>query len=350
MDLILGVNPVNERSDSLSPSGSPLLQDDRNWWGRTFGQLQKGALRGAIFSLVSTAIGAGCLTLPLVFMRQGIVLGAFLITLAVGLCYFSLISIALAGEKYQTFSYIALTEVALGKVWGFIVQSSIILYVIGTIIGYQIMVGFFMPSILGSFNIDATGNTTYYIIMVASNVLLMTPLSMFRELSSLRFVSLLSAFSLVYISVLVIAEFPFFAYENSWSALKWFGLDVGIISSFNLCVFSSCCHTNISQIQGELINSNQRRITKVSRRAMLAIYFSYLALGLFGYLSTLHNTPSLIIMRHRPSDIKNDFLMVIGRVLMTVTLIIAVPVNIPPCRTAIIKSWLLYKDEPPLYV
>lgn len=327
-----------------------IIPDSRPFFDRTFGRLRKGALRGAIFALVSTAIGAGCLTLPLVFRRQGIILGTLLISFAILLCYISLISIAIAGDKYKKYNYIALTEEALGRTWAFIIETSIILYVIGIVIGYQIMIGFLMPSILGSFNIDATGYTHKLIIICSINVGLMTPLSMFRELTSLRFVTLLSGFSLIYISLLVIAEFPLFAVINSWDSLAWAKINPSIISSFNLCLFSSTCHTNIPQVQGELYNSNLRRITKVSMRAMLAIYFPYLALGLFGYLSTLDDTPSLIIMRDRPSNIPNDFLMVIGRVLMTITLIIAVPVNIPPCRAAIIRYWLRYKEEPPLYV
>lgn len=84
---------------------------------------------------------------------------------------------------------------------------------------------------------------------------------------------------------------------------------------------------------------------------MLTIYFPYMALGLFGYLSTLDNTPDLIIMRSQPSYIQNDFLMVIGRIFMVITLIFAIPVNIMPCRSAIIKNWLSYGEkEYPLWV
>lgn len=336
-------------NDSIDESSFP---DNRGWFQRTFGQLQKGALRGAIFSLVSTAIGAGCLTLPLVFKNEGIIMGIFLITLAIALCYYSLISIALAGEKHRVFSYTSLTHKALGRVWGTIVENAMILYVFGTIIGYQIMVGFFVPSVMKSVNLEFSGDTNRYIVIVVCNVLLMTPLSMFRELTSLRFISLFSAFSLVFVSLLVLAEFPFFAVENSWSSFDVISINLKVISSFNLCLFSSTCHTNIPQIQGELYNTTMRRISKVSLRAMLAIYFPYLALGLFGYLSTLDDTPSLIIMRKTPSNIDNDFMMVIGRALMAITLIIAVPVNIPPSRNAIMKCWLRYKDDekPPLYV
>lgn len=342
MEDVIGIN--DESGEDI------IIPDSRSFLDRTFGRLRKGALRGAIFALVSTAIGAGCLTLPLVFRKQGIILGVILITFAVSLSYYSLMSIAIAGDKYKIFNYISLTNAILGKWWSLIIETSIILYVIGIVIGYQIMIGFFVPSILGSFNIDASGLTTKIIIMCCMSVGFMTPLSMFRELTSLRFVTLLSGFSLVYVSLLVVFEFPLFAVVNSWNSLSWIIINPSIISSFNLCLFSSTCHTNIPQVQGELHNSNLRRISKVSSRAMLAIYFPYLSLGLFGYLSTLNDTPPLIIMRNRPSSIPNDFLMVIGRILMAITLIIAVPVNIPPCRSAILRSWLQYKDQPPLYV
>jgi amino acid permease len=353
-----GVTTINEsfegtiNEDATKPedlADYAIIPDSRSFLERTFGKLTKGALRGAIFALVSTAIGAGCLTLPLVFSDQGIVLGVLLITLAVYLSYYSLISIALAGERYKVYNYIMLTESVLGKNWKLFVETSIILYVVGTVIGYQIMIGSIVPSILKSLNIEATGSLERIMIMSSFNLLLMTPLSMFKELSSLRFVTLLSGFSLVYISLLVLVEFPFFASENSWSSFLWFRLDAKIISGFNLCLFSSTCHTNIPQIQGELTNSNMRRISKVSLRSMIAIYFPYMSLGVFGYLSTLGDTPSLIIMRDKPSGIPNDFLMVIARILMAITLTIGVPVNIPPCRAAISKSWLGY-EEPPVYM
>lgn len=202
----IGINEENEET---------IIPDSRSFFERTFGKLRKGALRGAIFALISTAIGAGCLTLPLVFKNQGVILGTFLLTSAVSLSYYSLISIALAAEKFKIYSYIDLTEFVLGKVWGFIIETSLILYVFGTIIGYQIMIGYLVPSILRSFDIDESGDYNRIIILCLSNFLLMNPLSMFKELTSLRFITILCAFSLTYISVLVVAEFPFFAEGNS---------------------------------------------------------------------------------------------------------------------------------------
>lgn len=343
-----GNTAINQESIDESLISS---ENDRSWVSRTFGKLDKGALRGAIFSLVSTAIGAGCLTLPLVFKNQGIILACCLLTFTIALAYYGLVGIALAGDKYRVYNYISLVEIALGKNLRYITESAIILFVFGSLIGYQIMIGIIMPSVAGSVDLDFQGPTARIIIMVVVNLAIMTPLSMFKELSSLRFVSLFNSFSLIYISLLILAEFPLYAIENSWSSVQLYNLDITLIYGFNLCLFSANCHTNISQIQGELFNSNIRRIKKVSTRAMLAVYFPYMGLGLFGYLSTLDNTPDLIIMRQRPSLIPNDFLMVIGRFFMAITLTFGVPVNIPPCRLAIIKTWFRYKEkEYPLWV
>lgn len=190
-------------------------QYNRSWVSRTFGKLEKGSLRVAIFSLVSSAIGAGCLTLPLVFKNQGIILASLLLTFTIALAYYGLAGIALAGDKYQVFNYISLVEVALGKNFKYLIQSAIILVIFGSVIGFQIMIGIILPSVVESVDLGFSGETSRIIMSIAVNVGIMTPLSMFKKLSSLRFVSLFNGFSLVYISLLILFEFPLYAINNS---------------------------------------------------------------------------------------------------------------------------------------
>jgi amino acid permease len=46
---------------------------------RTFSSLEPGSVRGSVFTLASTAIGAGVLSLPLVLKNCGLVLGLVLV-------------------------------------------------------------------------------------------------------------------------------------------------------------------------------------------------------------------------------------------------------------------------------
>ena len=311
----------------------------RSFFNRVLGKMEVGALRGAIFTLISTCIGAGCLTLPLVFERQGIVLALILLFIACFCAYLGVLNISYTAEHFKCYGYSDLVGKVLGKNMKLIFDNTLILYVFGSIIGYQVMVGSFVPSIFSSLNINLDPSLERYIVMIITNIVLMMPLSLMRTLTSLRFISILSALTLVYITLLIIIEFPFYISHNSYDNLKYFHFDLGMLPSYNICLYAFTCHTNVAQIYDELNNRNLRRMGKVASRAMTAVLLPYIMLGMFGYLSVPSDTPQLIIMRRSPHAVTNDWLMVIARILMTITLIIAVPINVPPCRACIAKTW-----------
>lgn len=59
-----------EHKFDLSP-----ITGRKNFYGRAFGKLGKGSLRGSIFALCASAIGSGVLSLPYVLGLNGWVLG-----------------------------------------------------------------------------------------------------------------------------------------------------------------------------------------------------------------------------------------------------------------------------------
>lgn len=328
------------RFDEMSPQS-------RSFYQRTLGKIEAGAMRGAIFTLISTAIGAGCLTLPLVLYRQGIILGLFLLVFACYCSYLGIMNITHAAENFKVYEYSELVNKVLGSKWKILFDNVIVIYVFGTIIGYQVMIGFFVPSIFHSLNINFDPSIERIIIMIAANLCIMTPLGLLRKLTSLRFMSILSGFTLVYIAFLIICEFPFFEEHNNYDDVSIFRFNLSILASFNICLYSVTCHTNVAQVYDELQRRNLRRMNKVATRSLVGVLVPYIILSIFGYLSTLDDTPNMIIMRSAPRHISNDWLMVLARILMSITLVIAVPINIPPCRNIIIKSWFRVKDERP---
>ncbi|CAG9321592.1 unnamed protein product [Blepharisma stoltei] len=326
------LQPLNDNEEPTRP--------ERKWTDRVIGKMEPGSMRGSIFALISTAIGAGCLTIPLIFKWLGITLGLFMIFMGAFSSYYGLIGIALAADKHRNYNYPNLVRTILGKNWGLLMDITIILYVYGTLIGYQIMIGTFVPSIARSLSINTSPDETRIVIMCASCIFIMIPLGLMKNLSSLRFVAMLSAFTLVYITFLLVSEYYFFEEHNNIGEVNYFDINVNVFSGYAFCLYAFTCHTNIAQVQGELKYSNLRRIKKISFRTILSIMIPYIFLGLYGYLSALDDTPTLIIMRDTPADIKNDWAMVISKIFMSITLIFAVPINIHPCRTTIIKNML----------
>lgn len=345
--MLLNESSSGPKSEAHMTKFDEMSPQSRSFYQRTLGKIEAGALRGAIFTLISTAIGAGCLTLPLVLYRQGIILGLLLLVSACYCSYVGIMNITAAAENYRVYEYSELVNKVLGKWWKILFDNVIIIYVFGTLIGYQVMIGSFVPSIFGSLNINFDPSIERIAIMIGANLLIMTPLGLLRKLTSLRFMSILSGFTLMFIALLIICEFPFYEEHNNYDDVSIFDFNLGILASFNICLYSVTCHTNVAQVYDELQRRNMRRMNKVAKRALFAVLFPYICLSIFGYLSTLDNTPNMIIMRRSPKHISNDWLMVMARILMSITLIIAVPINIPPCRKVIIKSWLRIKDEEP---
>lgn len=260
--------------------------------------------------------------------------------------YYGLMGISLAADKHKIYNYPVLARKVLGNRWGNILDVTIILYVYGTLIGYQIMIGTFVPSISKSLGLEENESQERIIVMCVACVGIMIPLGMFKELSSFRFVSMLSGFTLLYITVLIIAEFGIFVNHNNFARVNYFDININIFSGYAFCLYSFTCHTNIAQVQGELRESNIRRTKKVALRTIVGVMVPYILLSLFGYLSVMDNTPTLIIMRQAPEELQNhDGAMVLAKVLMSITLILAVPINVPPFRTTIIR--MFFKQENP---
>lgn len=85
-------------------------------------------------------------------------------------------------------------------------------------------------------------------------------------------------------------------------------------------------------IMGELINRSHRRMTKVNERSIALQAFFYVTLAVFGYISMPGNTSAVILDRAPASGFPNDWAMLVGRVMMTISLALAIPLNVHPAR------------------
>lgn len=89
----------------------------RNWWQRTFSKIQPGSMRSSIFSLVSTALGAGAFAIPCVLKNTGLILGLLLVILAALLSLLGMNQITKAAVHYRIYDYSHLVNKVLGKPW-----------------------------------------------------------------------------------------------------------------------------------------------------------------------------------------------------------------------------------------
>jgi amino acid permease len=101
--------------------------------------MNPGSLRGSIFTLIATAIGAGVLTLPYVFKMVGLGLGALMMTVGMICNIWSCGLLKEAAFATKSKKYYQICQILGGKGLGIAYQVSIIMQQFGALVGYQII-------------------------------------------------------------------------------------------------------------------------------------------------------------------------------------------------------------------
>mmetsp|Transcript_34116 Transcript_34116/g.59523 ORF Transcript_34116/g.59523 Transcript_34116/m.59523 type:complete len:286 (-) Transcript_34116:45-902(-) len=230
-------------------------------------------------------------------------------------------------------------EKLFNKTVGSIAEILIITYELGILTGLQVVLGELTPDLISEIGISDNKDVSRVLSMVLFNLIFMLPLSLYKNLGSLITVSLLGFGGLCYVGACIMIEFPFFIADHGFEGITFANVDTTIFPTITICLMNYFCHTNLAKIQGELQGSSVRRMKKITVRTILMLISTYSVLGLFGYLSTLEATPEIIVNRAPPGTISNDWAMIVGRFFICVTLVSAVPINLNPCRAAIIHMF-----------
>jgi len=188
----------------------------------------------------------------------------------------------------------------LGKNWGYLLEGIIILYVFGVLISYQVIVGLLIPKIFQSINKPGAESVIDRdLSMILACIVIIAPISFFRDLSKLRFAALVGIGALIYVAVLILVEFPFFAQVNDFSDTKIADMNMMFFNAYSISLFPFVCHKNLVKVYGELAKRYPEHMYKIVNRAIVVELIFYTILAVFGYLSFLGDTPSIARYEHR---------------------------------------------------
>lgn len=281
-------------------------------------QLAPGSIKSSIFTLVITIMGTGVLSLPYAFLKSGVILGIILVAICSGLLYFSVQLLIACRDRSQITTYPGLAFVAMGTPAAVFTTVILLLNLFGAGVSYLVALGNIAPTIVK----DLTGwKYIFYehgkyindssIIIAAIVCFVQLPLGFKRELSSLRFTSLLAFFCIVYLVAYVtlnyfnycigdgvgtahcIWEKGFYKEVNLFST-SW----SDIMTSLPIMVYAFTCHPYVLPIFQELHHPIKRRMEKVLYRATFLSAGLYLSMGLFGYLTFLNKTNGNILLNN----------------------------------------------------
>ena len=311
--------------------------------------MEKGSLRGSILGMTCAAIGSGVLTFPQVFMQMGYVNGIVLLCMGAFGCWWSLYMLIQRARHHQLLNYSAVARKAGGSCLEKTLQISVLLYMFATCLACTIVITQLFVFISNSFGVptditgDLEGGITLYKTAqaVITSAFILGPLSLGREMSTFKNLSLVSLSCLILTILLVSFEMPFYIkdYEPGYGdCLKsmpvCFSAQLANGAGIILFAFTNQC--NVLPVYSELQNPVKYRLMKIIRRSILLVLVLYLVMSLCGYFSTLNNTTEIVLTRAPPvSYWDNDWFQVSASILVLSVMVTNIVLNYIPFRNAL---------------
>ena len=187
----------------------------RRFSQRAFGKLDKGSLRGSIFALSATAIGSGVLSLPYVLGLNGWVLGLFFLLVGAFAAAWSLFMIAESAIKANVKNLSMLSNLVGGKKLERFLQINLLVYLFGCCITYQIIISTLIARFLKRCGVIPEDDYPFFdtwqyraMQAIPTAMIVLFPLSMIKDMSGFRHISVVSIFALIYTGIVLICELP----------------------------------------------------------------------------------------------------------------------------------------------
>jgi len=342
-----------DRSSSYSQSWVDLLMTPAEYVAK---KVKPGGVTGSIFNVVMIVVGGGVLSLPYAVKQVGIVPG--LITLFLG-CNCAIFTVSLLCEASadvaerklsqfdnhilnesktkQVVSYTGLAKVLWGKKGEWLVAISLVLTLWGVVISYIFGTIQLVQEMVKDFQHTDTlpgfwKRTRILECIFTCGVIF--PISLFRDLSSLRYTSMFGLFCAAYLALIICIEY---IVKCANGDLQWFDLSATEIATHSLggylhvvplTGFSFGCHTSILNVYEELERKSHERMMMVTNRALYTCFTLYVLAGGFGFLTFLGDTEDNIFLNYGG----NVFPVLIGEVALTAVLALSCPIYIVVLR------------------
>lgn len=211
-----------------------------------------------------------------------------------------------------------------------------IVYLFGTLIGYTIVIISIIQYSLAMFGMDHDFSKTKLCstyVGVPVMVFMLIPLCLMRNMSGLRYASILSIISLFYTALVLLFEMPeYYRYFEPITEKKAFYIDWNFFTGFSMVYYSFTCQNQTMPIYAELKDPSYRRMSRVISKSVVIITLFYFCIALSGYLSQFSLTNPVVILRTNIPGKGLDVPLTIACLAMCICVIVAFPLNYNPMR------------------
>jgi len=245
------------------------------------------SLKGTIFNLANTILGAGILSLPYAAENTGIVT-AVLMLIGISLLQNLSAWMLLVGvDTTKEISFAVVAEVLYSRWLGIMVDSMVLLCNFGVLTSYVVILGDLIPSFMTYVHAPSAMQNRTYLLLATAGVLLL-PLSSLRKMGLLAFASMgcLMAIGLFVVVVILLGLDVIHVDHTGDSPVPLFNTDLKtVLTQFPVMLFAYNCNMNVPILYGELRRQHLSTGSKFKskRGKMMTALFTSVSVCCFFY-------------------------------------------------------------------
>ncbi|KAL3913334.1 MAG: hypothetical protein SGILL_006534 [Bacillariaceae sp.] len=291
---------------------------------------RKSPLVVATFNLSATIIGGGVLSLPYAFSKTGLLLGILLMVIAAVITERSLYLLCLCSRLTGATTYGEVGEAAFGPWMEYFISGVLGIFLVFVIIAYMVLAQDIWSSLVEiAARLETPPNKELVLVAI---VILISPFLVQGTLHALRF-NCYIGFSSVSILCLALVHHAWISTNNY---ILWWSDDLeDILIAFPIITLSFLSIFNVLPIQNALLRPTRSRTLFAIDGAMLSCFVLTTIFGVAGFLFAGGATDGNILNNCDSSG--SDMFLFLGKVGCGVTVVLAMPMMLLPCRASLLE-------------
>ena len=294
--------------------------------------------KAVIINLINGILGSGILAVPYVFQESGIILGTSLIIFFAVVCAYTLELLMKCATIAKTKNYEDLCENCFGLYGYWIVSISFVLLEIGSMISDSIIM---VDSLLSTVTIFSNQFKTYHFefraLFLTIIYIIMLPLCLFRDISSLKMASLVAVTVNLIIVSCIVYKFVYFniaseTYHNIDTTFANYSVDnilfelkdlKTIPNSLGIVAYTSMVHDSFLLICKTLNNiyTSQEKWNYIIWFVIGFNLFIQFVAGIAGYLTFGNETKDNVLLNYN----NHDGIIIFAKLIKFVTEVAGIP-------------------------
>jgi sodium-coupled neutral amino acid transporter 11 len=182
------VVPITKKATASDPS-PPLSNATQDV--EQEGTEESSSVAGASFNLINSIVGSGIIGIPFAIQQCGLVVGIAMLSFIAYLIYNSVVILIECGIRENKFDFEELSEHLLGKRGYYSTLLFMFLFALGGMTSYLVILADIVPSFAVQFAPGTLLTSRHFVLAVVSVVVIL-PISLLKDISSLSWSSLLS--------------------------------------------------------------------------------------------------------------------------------------------------------------